>query len=165
MLAASEARAEYLMVLYTLNAHSFLLLRDTVLYCMHAYCSGKIRYLEFLAAALGVMDETWLSEDRLKDAFQVCLCIYTHCIYTYYIRCSHALCCARCALQYASSVLQRCDGAVYHSVLQEAVVVSLLVVLCMHRCLQCCLLASALSNCVPTAAICMCYTVEYTAHG
>jgi hypothetical protein len=53
--------------------------------CMHAhYCSGKIRYLEFLAAALGVMDETWLSEDRLKDAFQVntlaytCIRIYTH---------------------------------------------------------------------------------------
>jgi hypothetical protein len=46
--------------------------------------SGKIRYLEFLAAALGVMDETWLSEDRLKDAFQVntvayaCIRIYTH---------------------------------------------------------------------------------------
>ena len=31
--------------------------------------SGKIRYLEFLAAALGVMDEAWLSEPRLKDAF------------------------------------------------------------------------------------------------
>jgi hypothetical protein len=72
--------------------------------CTH--CSGKIRYLEFLAAALGVMDDTWLSEDRLKDAFQV-----FHLMHTYYniwcncvLRCDIVLCHIKCSVQ-------RCGGA------------------------------------------------------
>ncbi|KAG5188519.1 kinase-like domain-containing protein [Tribonema minus] len=43
---------------------------DALFESMDVDQSGKIRYFEFLAAALGAMDEAWLSETRLRDAFQ-----------------------------------------------------------------------------------------------
>jgi len=43
---------------------------DRIFKSMDVDQTGKIRYLEFLAAALGAMDDTWLNESRLKDAFQ-----------------------------------------------------------------------------------------------